>query len=55
MQQSMLQQAEAIWQAQHDRLATELAQAQHSSQSALAKAQDRHSGDLQALQVSHFG
>ena len=54
MQRSLLQQAEAIWQAQHDRLSSELAQTQNS-QTALAEAQARQSADLQALQVNTCG
>ena len=51
MQQSLLQQAEAIWQVQHDRLSAELAQMQQSSQNALAEVEAQHRTALEALQV----
>ncbi len=53
MQRSLLQQAEAVWQAQHDRLSSELAQEQHSSQRALAEVQAKHDSTLETLQVRH--
>ena len=51
MQQSLLQQAEAIWQSQHDTMASELAQAQESRDSALAEVQAQQSVALEAVQV----
>ena len=51
MQQSLLQQAEAIWQAQHDGLSSELAQLQQSSQNALAEVEAQHKTALEELQV----
>lgn len=54
MQGSLLQQAEAVWQAQHDSLSSELAQIRQSSQNALVEAQARQSADLQALQVKTY-
>ncbi len=53
MHWSLLKQAEAIWQAQHDRLSSELAQAQDSSQSTLAELQGQHNSACEGLQVRH--
>lgn len=51
MQQSLLQQAEAIWQSQHDEAASELAQTQRSSRDALAALHSEHTAALEASQV----
>lgn len=51
MQQGLLQQAEAVWQAQHDRLASELALAQQSGARASVDLQSQRSAAVVALQV----
>lgn len=52
MQQALLQQAEAVWQAQHDRLASELAEARHVGEKALADAMAQQADADKAKQVT---
>ena len=52
MQQALLQQAEAVWQAQHDRLASELAEARRAGKDALAAALAQRAIAVKAMQVA---
>ena len=52
MQQALLQQAETVWQAQHDRLASELAEARRASKDALAAALAQQAIAVKAMQVA---
>ena len=52
MQQALLQQAEAVRQAQHDRLASELAEARRTGKDTLAAALAQQVDAAKALQVA---
>ena len=52
MQQALLQQAEAVWQAQHDRLASELGEARGVGEDALAAALAQQAEAVKATQVA---
>ena len=52
MQQALLQQAETVWQAQHDRLASELAEARRAGKDALAAALAQQADAVKAMQVA---
>ena len=52
MQQALLQQAESVWQAQHDRLASELAEARRAGTDALAAALAQQAEASKAMQVA---
>ena len=52
MQQALLQQAEAVWQAQHDRLVSELGEARRVGEDALAAALAQQADAVKAMQVA---
>ena len=52
LQRRLLEQAEAIWQGQHEELSSELAQAQRDAQHACAALQRKQDTALETLQVS---
>lgn len=52
MQQALLQQAETVWQAQHDRLVSELGEARRVGEDALAAALAQQADAVKAMQVA---